>query len=72
MSALPPKADIVQYDDNVRFVPKAEVAVIRAMPVPPLPAALIGRSISTSPLAPKDDGYNKSRYKHYEHYESDG
>jgi hypothetical protein len=24
MSALPPKADIVQYDDNVRFVPKAD------------------------------------------------
>jgi hypothetical protein len=25
MSALPPKADIVQYDDNVRFVPKADI-----------------------------------------------
>ena len=25
MSALPPKADIAQHDDNVRFVPKAEV-----------------------------------------------
>jgi hypothetical protein len=24
MSALPPKADIAQYDDNVRFVPKAD------------------------------------------------
>jgi hypothetical protein len=24
MSALPPKADIVEYDDNVRFVPKAD------------------------------------------------
>jgi hypothetical protein len=25
MSALPPKADIVQHDDNVRFVPKADI-----------------------------------------------
>jgi hypothetical protein len=26
MSALPPKADIVQRDHNVRFVPKADIA----------------------------------------------
>jgi hypothetical protein len=25
MSALPPKADIVQHDCDVRFVPKADV-----------------------------------------------
>jgi hypothetical protein len=27
MSAIPPKADIVQYDYNVRFVPKANIAL---------------------------------------------
>jgi putative tryptophan/tyrosine transport system substrate-binding protein len=27
MSALPPTADIVQYDDNVRFVPKGDISV---------------------------------------------
>ena len=27
MSALPPKADIVQHDRDVRFVPKVEIAV---------------------------------------------
>jgi hypothetical protein len=26
MSALPPKADIVQHDRDVRFVPKADIA----------------------------------------------
>jgi len=26
MSALPPKADIVQHGGNVRFVPKADIA----------------------------------------------
>jgi hypothetical protein len=31
MSALPPKADIVERDRHVRFVPKAEVAVIRSV-----------------------------------------
>jgi hypothetical protein len=31
MSALPPKADIAQHGGNVRFVPKAEVAVIRSV-----------------------------------------
>jgi hypothetical protein len=29
MSALPPKADIVQHGGNVRFVPKADIAPIR-------------------------------------------
>ena len=38
MSALPPKAGIAERDWNVRFGPEAEVAVIRAMPVPSLPA----------------------------------
>jgi len=28
MSALPPKADIVQDDRDVRFVPKADIAAI--------------------------------------------
>ena len=28
MSALPPKADMVQHDRDVRFVPEAEVAPI--------------------------------------------
>jgi hypothetical protein len=36
ISALPPKADITEHDHHVRFVPEAEVAIIRAMPVPPL------------------------------------
>jgi hypothetical protein len=27
MSALPPKADIVQHSVNVRYVPKADIAV---------------------------------------------
>ena len=27
MSALPPKADIVQHDGNVRFVPNADIAL---------------------------------------------
>jgi hypothetical protein len=27
MSALPPKADIVQHDRNVRFVPKADIGI---------------------------------------------
>jgi hypothetical protein len=27
MSALPPKADIVQHDRDVRFVPKVDIAV---------------------------------------------
>jgi hypothetical protein len=31
MSALPPKADIANRDRDVRFVPKAEVAVIRSV-----------------------------------------
>jgi hypothetical protein len=31
MSALPRKADIVQHDRDVRFVPKAEVTVIRSV-----------------------------------------
>jgi len=26
MSALPPKADMVQHDRDVRFVPKADIA----------------------------------------------
>jgi hypothetical protein len=30
MSALPPKADIVQHRANVRFVPKADVAPVRS------------------------------------------
>ena len=30
MSALPPKADIVELDRNVRFVPKADMAAPRA------------------------------------------
>jgi hypothetical protein len=29
MSALPPKADIVQHGGNVRFVPKADIAARR-------------------------------------------
>jgi hypothetical protein len=28
MSALPPKADIVQHGGNVRFVPKADIQVL--------------------------------------------
>jgi hypothetical protein len=28
MSALPPKADIVQHGYNVRFVPKADMATV--------------------------------------------
>jgi hypothetical protein len=30
MSALPPKADIVQHGGNVRFVPKADILKRRA------------------------------------------
>jgi hypothetical protein len=30
MSALPPKADIVQHGGNVRFVPKADMRLIRS------------------------------------------
>jgi hypothetical protein len=29
MSALPPKADIVEHDRHVRFVPKADIATDR-------------------------------------------
>jgi len=29
MSALPPKADIVQHDRDVRFVPKADIQAAR-------------------------------------------
>ena len=29
MTALPPKADIVQHDGHVRFVPKADTARIQ-------------------------------------------
>ena len=29
MSALPPKADMVQHDRNVRFVPKADIGLVR-------------------------------------------
>ena len=28
MSALPPKADIIRYGGNVRFVPKADIAAL--------------------------------------------
>jgi hypothetical protein len=33
MSALPPKADIVQHERNVRFVPKADILRRSKMPV---------------------------------------
>jgi hypothetical protein len=32
MSGLPPKADMVRHDLDVRFVPKAEVAGLLMMP----------------------------------------
>jgi hypothetical protein len=34
MSALPPNADIVQHDGNVRFVPKADI--MRRRKTPPI------------------------------------
>jgi hypothetical protein len=30
--SLPPKADIVQHDDNVRFVPKADIGLLTRSP----------------------------------------
>ena len=39
MSALAPKADIVQHDRDVRFVPKADVSPVGhdSIPVPAVP-----------------------------------
>jgi hypothetical protein len=31
MSALPPKADIVERDHHVRFVPKADIAPLHSI-----------------------------------------
>jgi len=31
MSALPPKADIVECDRHVRFVPKADISVVHSI-----------------------------------------
>jgi hypothetical protein len=33
MSALPPKADIVRHDANVRFVPKADIEQTSEKPI---------------------------------------
>jgi hypothetical protein len=32
MSALPPKADVVEHDRDVRFVPKADIERLREKP----------------------------------------
>jgi hypothetical protein len=31
MSAIPPKADVAEYDWDVRFVPKADIAVVGSL-----------------------------------------
>ena len=43
MSALPPKADIVQHGGNVRFVPKADIS-LDTLPAPGV-AAIFGRRL---------------------------
>jgi hypothetical protein len=31
MSAIPPKADVAEYDWDVRFVPKTDIAVVGSL-----------------------------------------
>ena len=42
MSALPPKADMVQYDRDVRFVPKADIQAALGYVFEVRPGKLLG------------------------------
>jgi hypothetical protein len=59
MSAIPPKADIRQRDLDVRFVPKAEVAVIRSVELIVHPGAKdpVGEMGVRGDLAPTRQGW---------------
>ena len=42
MSALPPKTDIAELEEDVRFVPKADIAAAKASLFHPRPPAIAG------------------------------
>jgi hypothetical protein len=66
MSALPPKADIAERDWDVRFVPKAEVAVIRSVDLIVQPGAkdAVGEMGVSGSWSPGQRGNKEGRKRH--------
>jgi len=55
MSVLPPKADIVEYDLDVRFVPKADIRLVRPISDELIYVNAVGRSLTWSVVVQEAD-----------------
>jgi hypothetical protein len=55
VSALPPKADIAERDRHVRFVPKADIRLLRPISDELIYVNAVGRSLTWSVVAQEAD-----------------